>query len=213
MDNDQTPKSPISVVLADSNRLIMTAMAEVFGGDQRFSLVATSATAEGFLQTIKRIPVHIGVIDWTLPTLGGAKLIEAMKGQERAPRMVVYGDDIADLPRLAMMSGAAGFSPRSDNVEDLLDTCEAVAAGQMVFPFLDVGDLQRDPLEPLSKAQRRMLRALSTGRTNRELASELGISTSTVKFHLSNLYDKLSVKNRSQAIAFFYSIDRKFQDR
>lgn len=157
--------------------------------------------------------MHIGVIDWTLPVIGGAKLIEAMKGQEQAPRMVVYGDDIADLPRLAMMAGAAGFSPRSDKVEDLLDTCEAVAAGQMVFPFLDVADLQRDPLEPLSKAQRRMLKALSTGRTNRELASELGISTSTVKFHLSNLYDKLAVKNRSQAIAFFYSIDRKFQDR
>lgn len=213
MEDDPTSVSPVSVVLADSNRLIMTAMAEVFDEDQRFSLVATSATAEGFLQTVRRIPVQIGVIDWTLPTLGGAKLIEAVNALEPAPRMVVYGDDVADMPRRAMMAGAAGFSPRNDRVEDLLDTCESVAAGQMVFPFLDVGDLQRDPLEQLSKAQRRMLKALSTGKTNRELATELGISTSTVKFHLSNLYDKLAVKNRSQAIAFFYSIDRKFQDR
>lgn len=200
-------------MLADSNRLIMTAMAEVFDKDRRFSLVATSASAEGFLQTVRRVPVQIGVIDWTLPILGGAKLIEAMKALEQAPRMVVYGDDVADMPRRAMAAGAAGFSPRNDSVEDLLDTCEAVAAGQMVFPFLDMEDVERDPLEQLSKAQRRMLKALSTGKTNRELAAELDISTSTVKFHLSNLYDRLAVKNRSQAIAFFYSIDRKFQDR
>ncbi len=190
----------------------MTAMAELFDKDRRFSLVATSASSEGFLQTVRRIPVHIGVIDWTLPTLGGAKLIEASNALEHAPRMVVYGDNAADLPRRAMTAGAAGFSPRGDRVEDLLDTCEAVAAGQMVFPFLDAEDMQRDPLEQLSKAQRRMLKALSTGKTNRELAAELDISTSTVKFHLSNLYDRLAVKNRSQAIAFFYSIDRKFQD-
>ncbi|MEO1705570.1 MAG: LuxR C-terminal-related transcriptional regulator, partial [Pseudomonadota bacterium] len=49
------------------------------------------------------------------------------------------------------------------------------------------------------------LKALSKGLTNRELSKELGISTNTVKFHLSNLYDKLSVKNRAQAIAFYYS--------
>jgi two-component system nitrate/nitrite response regulator NarP len=50
-----------------------------------------------------------------------------------------------------------------------------------------------------------MLEALSRGLTNRELSVDLGISANTVKFHLSNLYDKLSVKNRAQAIAYYYS--------
>jgi two-component system nitrate/nitrite response regulator NarP len=50
-----------------------------------------------------------------------------------------------------------------------------------------------------------MLSALSKGLTNRELSKELGISTNTVKFHLTNLYSKLDVKNRAQAIAFYYS--------
>ncbi|MDD9923613.1 MAG: LuxR C-terminal-related transcriptional regulator, partial [Boseongicola sp.] len=45
----------------------------------------------------------------------------------------------------------------------------------------------------------------SKGLTNRELSRELGISINTVKFHLSNLYDKLAVRNRAQAIAFYYS--------
>ena len=196
---------PIDVMLADSNPLVLSAMSEIFERDPRFSLVATSATAEGFPGMVMRVPVAVGVIDWNLPVLGGAKLIEVLREQERTPRLVVYGDDAGDLPRLAMTAGAAGFAARSGEVEGLLATCADVAAGKMVFPFIDVRDLQTDPIQTLSRKERVMLEALSKGLTNRELSSELGISTNTVKFHLSNLYDKLSVKNRTQAIAFYYS--------
>ena len=195
----------IDIMLADGNPLVLSAMSEIFERDPRFSLVATSATAEGFLGTVMRVPVKIGVIDWNLPVIGGAKLIEVLREQESAPRLVVYGDDAKDLPRLAMTAGAAGFAPRSGDVEALLDTCAEVAAGKMVFPFIDVRELQADPIQSLSRKERVMLDALSKGLTNRELSKELGISTNTVKFHLSNLYDKLSVRNRAQAIAFYYS--------
>ncbi len=197
--------APISIMLADSNPLVLTAMSEIFDRDPRFSLVATSATAEGFLGTVMRVPVQVGVIGWDLPVLGGARLIEVLREQASAPRLVVYADETADVPRLAMAAGAAGFSPRSGAVENLLETCTSVAAGKMVFPFLDIRELQQDPIRQLSKRERSILDALSKGLTNRELSKELGISTNTVKFHLSNLYDKLSVRNRAQAIAFYYS--------
>lgn len=197
--------APISVMLADSNPLVLSAMSEFFERDPRFSLVATSATAEGFLGTVMRVPVQVGVIDWNLPVLGGAKLIEVLREQQQAPRLVVYADQGSDAHRAAMAAGAAGFVDRSGTVTGLLDTCADVAAGKMVFPFLDVRELQKDPIHTLSRRERTMLEALSTGLTNRELSKTLGISTNTVKFHLSNLYEKLSVKNRAQAIAFFYS--------
>jgi two-component system nitrate/nitrite response regulator NarP len=72
-------------------------------------------------------------------------------------------------------------------------------------PFLDIRSLKQDPVEQLSQRERTLLEGLSRGLTNRELAREFGISANTVKFHLSNLFDKLSVKNRTQAIAFYYS--------
>lgn len=195
----------IDIMLADSNPLVLSAMSEIFERDPRFSLVATSATAEGFLGTVMRVPVQIGVIDWNLPVLGGAKLLEVLRSQENAPRLVVYGDDARDLPRLAMSAGAAGFASRAGEVEGLLTTCAEVASGKMVFPFIDVRELQNDPIHSLSRREKVMLEALSKGLTNRELSRELGISTNTVKFHLSNLYEKLSVRNRAQAIAFYYS--------
>lgn len=197
--------APIDIILADSNPLVLSALSEILDRDQRFSLVATAATAEGFLGTVMRVPVQVGVIDWNLPALGGAKLIEVLRDQAKAPRIVVYAEDTGDLPRLAMSAGAAAYAPRSSEAETLLETCVDVAAGKMVFPFLDVRDLQSDPIQQLSRKERGMLEALSKGLTNRELSQELGITVNTVKFHLSNLYEKLSVKNRAQAIAFYYS--------
>jgi len=197
--------SPVTVMLADSNQLVLSAMSEIFDRDPRFSLVATSATAEGFLGLVMRVPVQVGVIDWHLPVLGGGKLIEVLRENETAPKMVVYGDANGEMPRLAMQAGAAGFASRSGSVEGLVETCADVAAGKMVFPFIDVRKMRQDPVHSLSAKERAILEALATGLSNRELSKRLGISTNTVKFHLSNIYDKLSVKTRTQAIAYYYA--------
>ena len=203
------PSGMIELILADSNPLVLSAMAEAFEKDGRFSVVATTATAEGFLSLVTRVPVQVAVIDWELPALGGAKLIEVLRDQAYCPKMVVYGENAKDAVRKAMAAGAAAFAPRSSNIETLLETCESVAAGKMVFPFLDVRTLRDDPIETLSRKERAILEALATGMTNKELSAELEISTNTVKFHLSNIFDKLGVKNRTQAIAFFYASQQR----
>lgn len=197
--------TPIDIMLADSNTLVLSAMSEIFERDPRFSLVATSATAEGFLGTVMRVPVQVGVVNWDLPVLGAAKLIEVLREHDSAPRLVVYGEGTDDTPRLSMQAGAAGFASRSGPVEGLLDTCADVAAGKMVFPFIDVRKMQQDPIHSLSRKERAILDFLSKGMSNRDLSKALQISTNTVKFHLSNIYEKLSVKNRAQAIAYYYS--------
>lgn len=205
--SDQTRgNTPIDLALGDSNPLMLSAMSEFIERDPRFSLVATASTAEGFLEVVLRVPVAVGVIDWTLPKLGGERLIDVLRAQEAAPRVVVYSHgDGADIPSRAMAAGAAGFCSRSEPPERLLDIIADVARGRMVFPFLDVRQLRRDPMSALTRRERVLLTSLAQGRTNKELAGDLGISVNTVKFHLRNLFDKLSVSNRAQAIAFYYS--------
>ncbi|MCV6547193.1 MAG: response regulator transcription factor [Cohaesibacter sp.] len=196
--------SKIQIMLAHSNPLVLTAMSEFFERDHRFSVVATTATAEGFLGLATRVPVDVGIIDWKLPQLGAEKLIEVMREYDVAPKIIVYGDPEGDLPKLAMQAGAAGFASKSGAVEGLLDVCMDVAAGKMVFPFVDIRTLNQNPIHSLSKREKRLLEALSDGLSNAELSRELGISINTVKFHLSNIYDKLGVKNRGQATAFYF---------
>lgn len=199
------PTPPVDIMLADGNPLVLSAMSEIFERDPRFSLVATAATAEGFLGMAMRVPVSVAVLDWTLPVLGAPRLIEVLRQQERAPKIVIYGDLINDTPLHAMEVGAAGFVARSSAVENLLDTCAEVARGKMVFPFVDVRKMNQDPISNLSKKERAILDALATGKTNSEIAKSIGVSPNTVKFHLSNIYEKLSVKNRTQAIAYYFA--------
>ena len=201
----EAAEKAITIILADSNPLILSALSEVFERDERFSLLATTATAEGFLAIVARLPAQVGIIEWGLPAMGGARLMETLREEATGPRIVVYGEQTREAHLGAIGAGAAGFVPRSGAVETLLETCTAVARGKMVFPYIDVRDLQNNLLQSLSRRETDMLEALSRGLTNRELSVDLGISANTVKFHLSNLYDKLSVKNRAQAIAYYYS--------
>ncbi len=199
-------QSPVNVALADSNPLMLGALSEFVDRDPRFSLVATAKTAENFLELALRSEITVGVIDWTLPILGGERLLEVLRAQEAPPRMVVYSHDPqSDIARRAMAAGAAGFCDRSEPPERLLDIVAEVAGGRMVFPFLDVRSLKRDPMDTLTERERTLMGLLAKGYSNKQLARELSISVNTVKFHLRSVFEKLAVNSRAQAIAYYYS--------
>jgi len=196
----------ISVIVADSNPLMLGALAACFDRDKRFSLVATTRSAEGFLDAMAKVPVAVGVIDWGLSGLGAERLLDILREAPGAPRVVVYGEgDERELARHAMAAGAAGCCSRHEPPEVLLEIVADVARGRMVFPFVDVRQLKQDPAATLTAKERDLLAALAQGATNKELAAQFAISVNTVKFHLRNLFDKLGLKNRGQAIAFYYA--------
>jgi two-component system nitrate/nitrite response regulator NarP len=127
--------SKIEIMLGDGNPLVLSAMSEVFERDPRFSLVATTATAEGFLGMAMRVPIQIGVIDWTLPALGAEKLTDVLRSQENAPRVVIYGaDHDPALPRRAMAAGAAAFVSRAAPTDRLVQACLDVPTARWCFP-------------------------------------------------------------------------------
>lgn len=199
--------SKIEVAIAEGNSLMLTALSELIEADGRFSLVSTVTSAEGCLATSLSVPSQVLVIDWALPSFGAEKLIKVLRDQEALmPVVVCTHKESPEVPKRAMAAGAAGFFCHTDQSERLLEVIVDVAAGQMVFPYLDVRELS-DPLQSLTKTERALLSSLSLGKSNKELAEDHNIAVNTVKFHLRNVYDKLSVKNRSQAIALYYSLN------
>ncbi len=206
-DQDQD-RAPIQVVVVDKNPLLLSGLRQIFDADPRFSLVATATDGERFLAAVDRLRFDVGVIGWEMPYLGGQAVLSALRNRPNAPRIVVYtGRFDAALPRLVMALGGAGFCLKSDPPARLLDTVASVAAGNMVFPFVDLRRLMDNPLMSLTARERELLEALSSGRTNAQLAQVMGVSINTIKFHLRNLYDKLSVRNRAQAVALHLSDD------
>ncbi len=199
-----TTKRAIEVVIAEKNPLLQSSLVKIFEGDERFALAAVTSDGERFVEAVERLPFDVGVIGWEMPYLDGRGVLQAMRGRSDAPRLIVYtGSPNPDVPRQAMTLGAAGFCSKREPPEQLLDTIIAVAAGRMVFPFIDVSSLASDPLAGLTPRERELLAALAGGLTNQQMAGQLDISLNTVKFHLKNLYDKLGVGNRAQAVAFY----------
>ena len=206
--------APVDIALGDGNPLMLAALSDFIDRDKGFSLVATAASAEGLLAAVTRVPVMVGLIDWNLPVMGGERLLDTLRLKPAPPRMIVYGaPDEPEILRRAMAAGAAGFSPRHQSPEELLAMARAVARGQMMFPFVDVRELTRDPAAALTLRERTLLAALARGLDNKSLARELGISVNTVKFHLRNLYEKLNLGSRAQAIAFYYSSGARENDK
>ena len=197
---------PVDVAIADKNPIVLSALSEYFENDPRFNLVLTVVTAENFLESVARLKVPVGVIGWVLPKCGGAGVLATLRDKPGAPRILVYSGSVeGDLARKVMAQGGAGFCSKSEPPERLLESVLAVARGPMVFPFVDVRELNRDPLDALTQKEREFLAALARGRTNDQLAGDFDVSVNTVKFHLRNIYDKLSLQNRAQAVAFYYS--------
>ncbi|MBI4967098.1 MAG: response regulator transcription factor [Rhodospirillales bacterium] len=193
---------PIEIAIAEKNPLLQSSLARLFEGDTRFKLAAVCADGREFVAYCEQHPIAIGILGWEMPNLDGKGVLQALKGKPGAPRLIVYtGSPNPDVPRQAMALGAAGFCSKKDQPEVLLDTIVAVAAGRMVFPFIDVATLVADPFAGLTPRERELLGALAGGATNAQIAKELSISLNTVKFHLKNLFDKLGVSNRAQAVA------------
>jgi two-component system nitrate/nitrite response regulator NarP len=195
---------PIDVVIADKSPLILSALEQIFSGDERFSLVANASDGERFLEAVDRLSFDVGVIGWVMPYMDGAAVLKALSTRPKAPRIVIYtGDPSPGLPRRAMLLGAAGFCSKREKPETLLSTVQAVAEGRMVFPFMDMSKPQTDPFASLTVRERDLFGSLAQGLTNAQIAKTLGVSLNTVKFHLKNLYEKLGVSNRAQAVAYY----------
>ncbi len=197
-------KSIIRVGLADKSPLVQAALTHLFAEDQRFELVDVWADGESFLQSIDQCYMHVAVTGWVISPGNGRYILDQLRAHSNAPRIIVFtGAEGESVPAQVMAHGGAAFVSKSEQPTYLLDTVAAVAEGRMVFPFLDVRKIHRNPLTSLTKRELEVLSALATGQTNKQIAAAHGVSPNTVKFHIKNLFEKLSVSNRSQAIALY----------
>ncbi len=193
--------TPIDVVLVDKSPLVLSGLSKIFGDDQRFSIVATAADGERFMEAVERLSFDVAVIGWEMPFMNGKDVLSALKSIANAPRIIVYTGSIKPgVARQVLQLGGAGFCSKQDSPQVLIDTVISVAEGRMVFPFMNVDAPVSEGMDSLTPREQDLLASLADGRTNAQIARELGISLNTVKFHLKNLYEKLGVNNRAQAV-------------
>ena len=203
-ESTSTSDKNIRIGLADKSPLIQAALTHLLTEDERFELIKVCADGEAFLESLDECDLDVAIIGWVISPGDGKYILDQLQSHANAPRIVVYtGAEGESVPVQVMAHGAAAFVSKSDQPEYLLDTVAAVAQGRMVFPFLDVRKIHQNPLTSLTKRELEVLSALAAGQSNKEIATAHGISPNTVKFHVRNLFEKLGVHNRSQAIALY----------
>lgn len=199
----------VDIAIADKNPMVLAGLAALLEGDKRFNLLFMASDGERFLEKMSHLPARMAIIGWDLPLLHGRDVLLALSKRPDAPKVVVYsGTKDPMAPSETLRLGGAGFVSKLSPPERLLEVFAAVAAGDMVFPFVDIQKIRSDPFAALTHRERDLLAALERGHSNAQLAREFGISINTIKFHLRNLFGKLEVRNRTQAICHYLEMKR-----
>ena len=197
-------KWPIRVGLADKNPLIQAALKHLLSEDKRFKLMHIASGCDDFIANIEAERIDVGIIGWVIGPCDGRFILDHVNKLEDPPRIIVYtGDENKSVPSQVMIHGGAAFVSKSEQPSVLMEAIVTVAAGRMMFPYIDVRSIYDSPLSTLTRREMEVLADLASGRTNKQIARDLGVSLNTIKFHVRNLYQKLSVNSRGQAIALY----------
>lgn len=196
--------TPILLGIADKSPLMRAALKQLFSEDDRFQIVSASANSQTFLKQVEKVAMDVAIVGWVIPPGDARFLLDHLQTMLNAPRVIVYtGLESETVPLQVMAHGGAAFLSKNEDPQYLLETTAQVANGRMVFPYMDVSQINANPLSTLTKRELEVLSSLAAGHTNKEIAAEKGVSTNTVKYHIKNLFEKLGVTNRGQAIALY----------
>ena len=139
---------------------------------------------------------------------GMAGLAAVRAEQPTVPVVVVSASEDAPVVRHALGLGAAGFIPKSSSLPQMVEAIAAILAGDSWAP--DVPEADNDLaglVASLTPSQLRILEGLKAGRLNKQIAFDLGVTEATIKAHLTSVFRKLGVHNRTQAVILAQSID------
>lgn len=154
-------------------------------------------------------PVDLLLLDLKLSDSEGMAGLAAVRAEQPAvPVAVVSASEDAPVVRHALGLGAAGFIPKSSSLPQMVEAIAAILAGDSWAP--DVPEADDDlagRVASLTPSQLRILEGLKAGRLNKQIAFDLGVSEATIKAHLTSVFRKLGVHNRTQAVILAKSLD------
>jgi DNA-binding NarL/FixJ family response regulator len=211
VSGDDGGRVPVRVAIAEDHGLVAEALATMFSLVDGFEVVGRVSSGDDAVELAERLRPDVFLMDVALDGLNGLEATRQITQRAPTVRVLVLTmhDDVVTVAR-AVAAGAAGFVPKNAERADLFRAVDSVASGggflheQVTSRFLSaVAPLVETSLsaERLTDRELEVLRSLSYGRSTREIAQELVVSDETVKSHLTHIYQKLGVGDRTAAVA------------
>ena len=199
----------IRVILAEDHALMRDAVKLVFDRDAEVRLVGEVANGNDLVPLMNRVEADFVLLDVQLPGLDGLGCLEALA--KHHPRVEVAMLSAVEDPQViesAFRRGARGYILKSINPFDLPAAIRQIV-DKTVIQLSTAYDGRPPASLPggLSEKERAVLVELCHGHTNKQIAESLWLSEQTVKFHLRNIYRKLGINSRTEALRYAYEHD------
>jgi NarL family two-component system response regulator LiaR len=204
-------REKLTVLIADDHPLVREALHRTLAGEDDIEVVAEAGDGDEAVKLASELKPNVAVMDIVMPKLNGIEATRKIK--EIAPDTAIliltaYDDDEYVLGLLD--AGAAGYLLKSARGRDLVGAIRAIRSGESVLhPKIIAKLLKRATVAPaeehkaselLSERESEVLKLVTSGMSNKEIAEKLFLSQRTVKAHLTSVFNKLNVASRSEAI-------------
>ncbi|MCC2636930.1 MAG: transcriptional regulator NarL [Moraxellaceae bacterium] len=199
-----------TILLVDDHPLMRRGLRQLIETGDELDVVGEAASGEQALALQQELQPDLILLDQQMPGLSGIETLLRLRRAGYAGKVLLYtvSDDSEDV-RAAMRHGADGYLLKDMEPEDLLRQLRAALAGAVVVSErlarqLD-DSLQVDPLRAVGELTTReaeVLRMLVAGNSNKMIGVHLGITEGTVKVHVKNLFQKLGLRSRVEAVVW-----------
>lgn len=196
----------IRVLIADDHAIVRMGLSTLLGSDRELCVVGEAEDGREAVEKAVELRPDVVVMDLVMPGMdGGAATAAIVRRAPWAKVLILTTFGTSDGIAAALSAGAFGALLKSAANADLLKAIHSIAEG-MRFVSPAVKALMRsDPPAPdMTPRQQEILRSLTRGRTNRDIAGQLGISPESVKDHVNAIFSKLGASNRSEAVAIAF---------
>lgn len=207
-----------NVLIVDDHFVVREGLKLIIETSDSFQIIGEAANGGEALSFIEKKKPDVILMDLNMPKMSGLETIEALnKKQNHTPIIILttYNEDELMLKGIEL--GAKGYLLKDTDRENLFRTLEAAIRGEILLQpniMEKIVNYKRkevyaDKVEEnnLTEKELFVLKAIARGNKNKEIAFDMGIAERTVKAYLTNIYNKLGVNSRSEAVAV--SIERK----
>jgi DNA-binding NarL/FixJ family response regulator len=197
----------VKVLIADDHPLIISGIRRALEQGEGIEIVGEAHSATEVWHLIERRRPELVLLDLRMPGVAGTDCIKRIRDDWPDVKVVVLSA-CSDQPTIdgALIAGASAFVVKSVTPTDIASVIRQAVSGTVVHmsPQRRVADpLPDEPVGPaLTERERVILDAVASGHTTAAISKELWVSEHTIKFHLTNIYRKLGVRNRAGAVRY-----------